>query len=312
MKAVVMLKILCLMLIVSACKRLPENSKPFTREVYYGQQQFVEYRTGNLPVILSVPHGGYLKPIEIPDRNCTGCSYVMDANTQELARTIDSILTIQTGCSPHLIINRLHRIRLDANRDVGDAADGNPTAFNSWASYHQYIEDAKKAVIEKYGRGILIDLHGHGHSIQRLELGYLLDDADLQKIDTDLNTPDYVNRVSIKSLQVRNQATTSLSQLLRGPYSFGTLVAQKGYPAVPSQQIATPLAGELYFSGGYTTERHGSRNNGAIDAIQIECNMQGVRDTGANRLKFANALGQTLQEFLKKYYFDKEITEICK
>jgi hypothetical protein len=51
-----------------------------------------------------------------------------------------------------------------------------------------------------------------------------------------------------------------------------------------------------YFTGGYTVEIYGSKgsNSGAINAIQIECNYTGVRDSASNRAAFASALTDAL------------------
>ena len=42
-------------------------------------------------------------------------------------------------------------------------------------------------------------------------------------------------------------------------------------------------SGDSYFTGGYNTVRHGSRDGGATDAIQMECYFAGLRDTAENR-----------------------------
>jgi hypothetical protein len=41
--------------------------------------------------------------------------------------------------------------------------------------------------------------------------------------------------------------------------------------------------------GGYNTKRHGSLSGGGWQAIQLECNSIGVRDSRENRIKFAAA-----------------------
>src|SRR5688572_23934921 len=51
---------------------------------HYGQNQYIEYLAGNLPVILSAPHGGRERPSDIPDREQG--TFAFDTNTQELAR----------------------------------------------------------------------------------------------------------------------------------------------------------------------------------------------------------------------------------
>lgn len=130
-------------------------------QAYFGANNYIEYLAGNLPLIISVPHGGILLPAGIPDRDCDGCSYARDINTQELARAVYEAVHDQTGCWPHVIINRLHRRKLDANRDLPEAADGNPQAELAWTEFHQYIDAAKEATQLQFNKGFYIDLHGH-------------------------------------------------------------------------------------------------------------------------------------------------------
>jgi N-formylglutamate amidohydrolase len=271
---------------------------------YFGQQNYIEYIAGNAPLIIAAPHGGTLKPNDIPDRNCDGCSYVMDANTQELARNIQIAVFQQWGCYPHIIVNRLHRIKLDANRDLAEAADGDSKAEAAWREFHSFIDTAKAAILQQYGKGLFIDLHGHGHAIQRLELGYLLTKSELQKPDNEINSNSILQYSSIKSLVKQNLQNASHVQLLKGTNALGSLLATQGYPAVPSLQDPAPLPAHDYFNGGYNTLRHGSSKGGKIDAIQIECNMNGVRDNALNRQKFADSLAKSIKRFLENYYFN--------
>merc|ERR1711894_771197 len=102
----------------------------------YSRKQYIEYQPGALNVILSVPHGGTLKPDSIPDRdagyfidgkrvydhksatkdfdNC-GIQRKCDMNTVPLALKLSDELQELTGAKPHIIINRLSRVKLDAN-----------------------------------------------------------------------------------------------------------------------------------------------------------------------------------------------------
>lgn len=271
---------------------------------YFGQQNYIEYIAGNAPLIIAAPHGGSLKPTDIPDRNCDGCSYVMDANTQELARNIQNAVFQQWGCYPHVIINRLHRIKLDANREIVEATDGNIQAENAWKEFHAFIDSSKSKIIQQYGKGLFIDLHGHGHSIQRLELGYLLTKSELQSTDNEINNNKILQYSSIKSIVKNNLANENHVQLLKGNFALGTLLALRNYPSVPSMQDPAPLANEDYFNGGYNTLRHGSSEGGTIDAIQIECKMNGVRDNAMNRQRFADSLAKSIRVFMSKYYFN--------
>lgn len=266
-------------------------------ETYFGRRQYIEYLAGDLPVIVSAPHGGNLEPAEISAR--TSGVTTRDLNTQELARAFASALFDRTGRRAHIIINRLHRNRLDANREIVEAAQGDVFGEWAWAEYHGFIEAAKQSVDEQYGSGLYIDLHGHGHDIQRLELGYLLAASDLELPDNLLDDPDLVNRSSIRALALA--AAVGFVELVRGATSLGGLLAQEGFPTVPSPAQPDP-GGAPYFTGGYSTARHGSRDGGSISGVQIEANLIGVRDSASARAAFADALAGTLEAFMAMHF----------
>ena len=280
-------------------------------QTYFGTQSFTEYHAGNLPIIIVAPHGGLLSPMQIPDRSCDGCAYVNDANTQDLARRLANAIFASTGCRPHLIINHLHRRKLDANRNLAEAADGHPLAGQAWEDFHHFIDAAKSSVTSEYGKGLLIDLHGHAHAIQRLEWGYLLYEDELALPDPVLNSEEYLGYSSIRRLALDNLSGSLHAALLRGSFSLGQLAFDRGYPGVPSAIQPAPAAGDPYFSGGYNTNRHGSRFGGVIDAVQLECNMEGVRDTPDNRQVFADMLTSALTAFFQRHYFSSFGTGFC-
>jgi hypothetical protein len=263
---------------------------------YYGRNQYTEYLPGELPLVLSAAHGGYLRPDEIPDRSYG--TTVQDRNTQELARQIRQTIKDQTGYYPHIIISRLHRIKLDPNREIVEAAQGDPEGERAWYEFQTFIEEAERIVEEAFGEGFYIDLHGHGHEIQRLELGYLLSSADLSNSNEALSETPFVNKSSVKVLAQKPGVT--LADLIRGPNSLGTLMETAGIPSVPSQNQPNP-GGHPFFSGGYNTAMHGSRDEGTVSGVQIECNYTGVRDTEQNRADFAVALGNALAVYFPEY-----------
>ena len=273
---------------------------------YFGPKDYVEYQPGNLPLIISVPHDGELAPSDIPDRNCAGCVTVTDLNTQDLGRRLREAVFQKTGCYPHLIINRLRRTKLDANRDIQEAANGNAEAEAAWNAFHALTDTAKAILNREFGKGLYIDLHGHGHSIQRLELGYLLSGSQLRQSDASLNTENLINQSSIRQLVLDNAAKRTHAELVRGESSLGGLMEKALYPSVPGTFDPSPRSSDAYFSGGYNTERHGSLLGGKIDAIQIECNFSGVRDSDASREFFAKELAGALLEFLELHYFGKK------
>ena len=52
-----------------------------------------------------------------------------------------------------------------------------------------------------------------------------------------------------------------------------------------------------YFSGGYNTARHGSRNNGVISAIQIELPKPGIRDNQSTWSNYSRAINSAISEY---------------
>jgi N-formylglutamate amidohydrolase len=256
-----------------------------------GRNQYIEFRVGDLPIVVSAPHGGLLLPAEIPDR--TVGETARDANTDQLAEEIGDAFARAQGHRPHVIITRLHRRKLDANREIGEAAQGNPHAQIAWKEFHGFIEAARAS----FSQGLVVDLHGHGHPVARLELGYLLTGAELARTDQELN--GLLPQTSVRGLAERRMMT--LTTLLRGPQSLGAFFEQQGFASVPGPSIRDPGT-EPFFSGGYNTQRHGSRTGGTIDAVQIEAHFAGVRDTDANRQRFAAAFVSVLDRYFTAHY----------
>lgn len=272
-------------------------------QTYTDKGAYVEYVVGDAPLVLVAPHGGTLTPAALPDRTCSACVTVADANTQELTRAVADTFFARTGKRPHLVINRLHRRKFDANRDVTEATGGNRGLDTTWLWMHAAIDSARLRVTRLGARGLLLDMHGHGHAVPRLELGYLLTAATLRQDNASLVASGAMTRTSIAQLSLDSRSIADRGvALLRGPNSLGALLVARGVPAVPSPADPAPLVGEEYFNGGYNTERHGSLNGAALDAIQIEHHFSGVRDNATTRGVYARALVEALLAYLARHY----------
>ena len=265
---------------------------------YYGRNNYIEYICGNYPLIISAPHAGTLSPAEIGDRSCGANDN--DVNTYETVTAIRDSFFAKTGKYPHVIINHLKRIKLDPNREVNEATCGDATALISYNEYHAFIDSAKAIVLRDFGKGLYNDFHGHGHTIQRIEIGYVLTSDDLALPNINLDSAVYVNKSSVKYLA--GIVPISFSQLIRGPKSVGNFFEDQGYPAVPSPSQTGPGTAS-YFNGGYSVETHGSKNGGTIDGIQFETNYSGIRDNDANRKAFAHAYAKVVDRYIQIYYF---------
>jgi len=269
---------------------------------YDGTKTYIEVLPGNMPLVISIPHGGYLLPDEIPERPCTDCAKHPDIFTIEIGLAIRNSIFKKTGYYPYVIINNLHRTRLDPNRNVSEAAQGNKNAELAWTAFQGSIDSANSQVKKKFGKGLYIDLHGHRHDIKRTELGYLLSSEELQMEDDLLNSESFIEYSSIRHLITANEFKRSYADLVRGKFSLGSLLESKGYPCVPSPAHPFPKTDEPYFSGGYNTTRHGSSTGGTIDGIQIELDEM-IRSDSKKRDQLAIDLASVLVDYLKIYYF---------
>ncbi len=260
-------------------------------ETYFGNNRYVEYLAGDLPIVIAAPHGGREKPAEIPDRK--EGTFAFDTNTQELARTIAEVFQKRTGHRPHVVICRVHRRKVDCNREVVEAAGGNEKAGRIWTEFHGFIETARQSVVAQHRRGFFIDLHGHGHRDARLELGYLHRRELFALPDAEISRPEAIAAGSLRSFASTSQ--TPYAALLRGPMSLGALLEKEGFPATPSP--GKPVPSDPYFSGGHNVQQH-ARYAPGFAGVQIETNFKGVRDTPASREKFAQALLNALKVYL--------------
>jgi hypothetical protein len=261
--------------------------------------QYIEVRSGTLPLVLTVPHGGSLKPENLLARRygVTGT----DSNTIPLSEMIIEELQARFGGKPHAIISRLHRSKLDPNRDIKEAAQGDPTAEAAWHRFHESAQKACDLVMKKHGVGLLLDIHGHRHLDQRVELGYLIKGDQLKVTDAGLNA----NAALIKSTSIREldkHSPQSFAELVRGPQSLGGLLEFRGFRCLPSPTKAHPALMAGYFSGAYDVLAHGSRERGTVSAIQVECPWNNVRDTPENQRRFARGLADSLGVYFEVHF----------
>jgi hypothetical protein len=288
-------------------KTPPQSDTYLPGTSYFGRGQYIEYMAGSLPIILTAPHGGHLLPTEIPDRTDAACggtaTTVTDTNTRELVLAMRDSLYVRFGRYPHVIINHLSRRKLDPNRSLPEAACGDAEAVMAWGEFQAFVDSAKRAVTRRSGKGWYMDMHGHGHAIARLELGYLLSGSALDRTDAQLDSnPAYEDTSSIRAISKGSPLT--FAQLLRGATSLGALYEQQGFPAVPGP-AATGPQGAAYFDGGYNTARHGcgiEAGASAVCGVQIESNFTGVRDTPLSRARFAGATATVLSTYLKQHW----------
>ena len=287
-------------------------------QIYWGRSNYTEYIAGNLPLIISAPHGGDDYPSELPNRTNTSTYTITtdpDLWTANLARAIRTACSNRYGRFPHVIICNVHRAKVDCNRDIVEGAQNNTNTQTVWREFHAYLNIARQHVSNNYGRGLYIDLHGHGHPIQKNEIGYDLSDSDMFK--SSLTSTDE-DESTIRAMSRRSRL--SFTELVRSELGLGGLLEKRGFPCIPSHlnpnQGTTAGVTNEYFNGGYNVQTYGTSliNGGTIDAIQIECNYTNVRaksststyeEDVAVRATFASNFIASLEEYFK---YNQEMT----
>lgn len=313
MRSKVLVLLLAILSGLAACNRpddgprhlTPEEIEKYKQEQTLKIEKYVEYREGNCPVILTVPHGGTIVESFLTLRNTSNCpdpdfATDLDYNTRELADEIDKAFYQQTGRHPYMIISLIKRNHVDFNRKRSYAIPaGDENIGKIYDAYHAYVTEARNAVSQQYGHGLLLDIHGQSHS-EQIDLGYLLPVSTLDKSDETLNSGTYAASSSIAYLTRTNKAGLSFAQLLRGEKSFGSILYKNGLECVPRPGNLSP-GSTPYFYGGYTTRQYGSYGGGVVDAIQCEFRYS-YRDTYEERVRAAAAFAKSVDEFTKNIW----------
>jgi len=262
---------------------------------YFGRKDYIEYLPGNLPIIISAPHGGTLAPAEIPAQP----GDEQDGGSQEYARLLHAYLRDLTGRTPHLIINHLTRNRLEANSDQQGASYGNTQAAEAWEDYHAFTDAAKAWVTSACGRGHYFDLHTNGHDEGWVEMGLALNGSELNLSDAELDTQVRRERSTLRALA--SSDGIRFIEIIRGPTSLGGLLEAAGVKAVPSPTYPGPGEGG-YYNGGYNVRRHGSSKGGVIDATQIESHFNYVNSGATKREAYTRKLAQAIHDYMTAHY----------
>ncbi|AWM41004.1 N-formylglutamate amidohydrolase [Gemmata obscuriglobus] len=209
---------------------------------------FVTVQKGTLPIIISAPHGGRKPVPELPLRVGTGLNNfqtVRDENTAELTEKLAAELEEILDGKPWVVIARFERKYLDANRSSEQGYESDK-AKPYYDAYHAPLEAACKAVREKHGRGLLLDIHG-----QALHPGAICRGTQ--------------NLKTVKLLRDRDGMAA-----LRGKYSVLGRMEKHGYKVLPAADAEEGTKEEPQFNGGYIINHYGSHTAFAIDAIQLE------------------------------------------
>ncbi len=260
----------------------------------FDENNWFEYIEGNIPLVISVPHGGKIRTDSLPTRTCNGAIVTVDMYTIELAKEIQTYFVKNYKVSPYIVISHLARKHVDQNRDLDRSATcGNEKLHYAWYDYHNLIDTAISKA-NKLGKGVMfIDLHGHAHPKQRMELGYHLKAEELLAINEGGNGGKKHSLNNLLSLNTK----LNINDLLFGENAFGTLLHDRYVASVPSKQDVAPLKDDAFFSTGPNTRRYTSSNYPNVFGLQLECNRE-VRFEKGKRTIAAKAIAESVKEYL--------------
>ena len=210
--------------------------------------ELVLARAGELPVILTAPHGGRAEVPGCETRSPVGSRFVItsDLNTDVLALSTAEELERLTGRRPWLVVAKFHRRFIDANRIPGEAY-GAPGCRPQYDAYHAAIRRFLNEMREKYPRAILLDIHG--------QAAY----------------PDSILRGTQNGVTVRSLLARAGASGVMGPDSVFGRFAAMGYRIVPPADTSpTDRVEAPGYTGGHTVFAYGSNNADGVDALQIE------------------------------------------
>ncbi len=229
---------------------------------------------GALPIILAAPHGGRRAILGVPVRRGIGVPRFRtsrDKNTDELAEKVARKLEQSLGARPFLIIARFERRFVDANRASENAYEAE-AARPYYKIYHRALEHACAQIRQRWGRGLLLDIHGQAAEAETIFRG------------TD-------NGKSVAALEGRFGRSA-----LVGAKSIFAQLERRGYKIAPA---TTSTEAEQRYTGGYTTRTYGSHRGTGVDAIQLEI---GARLRAQSNLERTAAdLAESVKVFAVEY-----------
>ncbi len=204
---------------------------------------------GDLPIVVSAPHGGQLAlpsvPVRTGDGLATGPSGFFtgrDTGTEELALEVVRQLERRFQGKPSYVISRVDRRYVDFNRPPEIAVE-HERARVVYDQYHAALREFCRRVRKEMKYGLLIDLHGQGSSSVTVYRGTK-------------------NGLTVSGLRER---FGEIAQT--GPVSLFGLLKKQGWTVHPDPHDERERSG---FSGGYIVQTYGSHRGGGIDAVQLE------------------------------------------
>jgi N-formylglutamate amidohydrolase len=203
--------------------------------------------TGGLPLILLAPHGSTASIPGAPQRTGAGVrnfTTERDIATDLLVERLAADIAREAGVRPYVVIARFSRRFADVNRRPEDAYEG-PEAGAAYNAYHAAIRAACADVVQRWGQGLLIDVHG-------------------QPV-----YPRTVVQGTHSGQTIARLRERVGPEVLNGPGSLVGRLAMEGLTVMPRVGQADVQEPQR-FGGGFTVATYGGVRGCGVDAIQLE------------------------------------------
>ena len=246
------------------------------------KNEFIICRRGNIPLILSVPHGGINKFEDILLERKYGIKGT-DKNTIKIALKLKESIKnysqekFKTQITPSLIFSNVHRSRIDFNRPPSEAYSVDSKL--SEKIYNNFHENLKKLLFYNYQNwkiSYLIDIHGFEKSKRPagfMDVEIVIGTKNLQTIFPE-GQPKNENHKNIRNLIIEELHKNNI---------FAA-------PVWPKQK-------EYVLTGGYITQKYGAENYNFSKSMQIEFSDDIRYNDEKLYLKVIRILSKTLSNF---------------
>ena len=131
----------------------------------YSNDLYVKWLKGNIPTIVSAPHGGYIRPENIGlQRQRNG-----DPGTLELAELIVMKVFEKSDGEkiPNAVISRIHPSRVDLNRPFRPMG----RALKIYNFFHGTMCKILRKDLKKFDKALVLDIHGMKDNADDIVLG---------------------------------------------------------------------------------------------------------------------------------------------
>jgi N-formylglutamate amidohydrolase len=249
----------------------------------YATNLFIHAQRGELPILITAPHGGSLAIPGVPkrvgpegERKSGKFVTAQDSRTFELATSVAKRVEEITGKKPYLVASKAHRQYVDPNRPEKEAVE-HPKAAAVHAAFHGQVREFVDEVRKKFPHGaLLLDIHGQSAF------------------------PDTLIRGTQNGTTVMRMVEQHGLVALTGEASILGFMAAKGVKVEPPNTPPGTPPEPGGYNGGWIVRSYGSHTTNGVDAIQLEFG-SALRADVKRREEMANLLAEAIKAYARKH-----------